>query len=404
MSMNIYNSSFLTDDFAFVLRTKMRYGVGSANLLSQYLRELSLDRVGFVVDGNLLDRSQAVRRVVDEIKKVCRSVIVEEYRESFEPTYQYLDVVKCRFKNGDTPLIDGIVAIGGGSVLDTAKGIAILCTNHGAALEYRGFPEHLNQPLPVIAIPSTAGTGSEVVYNASFIDLQSRVKMGINSSLNYPVLAILDPLMASGAPGPVVVSSGVDAFVHAFESYFSKKENYLNRLFARESLRLSYTTLPLLKKDTNNLELCGRMQLAAYLAMIALSNSSSGPAASLSYLLGTHFNVPHGVAGGALIAKVARLNHELGYYGYAELADVFGGGEYQNKDTKTKSDNVVVCVERFVSDLGIPSDLSSFGVRREHIPQFLEFCRNSLKSARELNPVALPDDVMGKFIERLITH
>lgn len=389
-------------DFEFTARTKMIYGVGTAKRLPRYLEDMSFSRIGFVVDGNLFSGMEYVREIVEECKKKFKVVILEEYRQKFEPTYQYLDSVKMKFKKGASPLVDCMVGIGGGSVMDSAKGIAILSTNHGAAIQYRGFPTDLERPLPMIAMPSTAGTGSEVAFNASFIDSDTQTKMGINTTLGYPVLAILDPVLVSKAPWPVAMSSGVDAFVHAFESFVSRKASPLNRIFARESVNLSYSSLPLLKERGDDLELWGKMQLAAYLAMIALSNSSSGPAASLSYLLGTHFNVPHGVAGGAFIAKVARLNHKLGYHGYSALFDTFGGKDGGQISELEKSEYVVSAVEQFLDKVGIPSRLSSFGVTAGDFPLFADFAAKSLKGALDLNPAEISRDDLMSFLKQIV--
>lgn len=392
----------LNGEFLFTVSTKMRFGIGSAKGLIDDLDGLSFRRIGFVVDANLLSHVSYVAEILGRCRERFEDVITEEYREKFEPTYQYLDSVKSKFKSGNWPSVDCMVAIGGGSVIDTAKGIAILCTNHGRAIDYRGFPKNLNRPLPVIAIPSTAGTGSEVAFNASFIDSDTKTKMGINSTLSYPVLAILDPLVVRNAPWPVAMSSGVDAFVHAFESFVSNKSNPLSRIIAKESLSLSFNTLPLLKRKGDDLELWGKMQLAAYLAMISLSNSSSGPAASLSYLLGTHFNVPHGLAGGAFIAKVARLNHNLGYHGYSALFDVFGGKDDGRVSNPEKSDYVVSAVEQFLHKVGIPSRLSSFGVTSGDISLFSDFAAKSLKGALELNPVEIGQDALMSFFKQIL--
>lgn len=385
----------------FVLRTNLRFGVGAAKQLPHHLDELSYRRIAIVVDMKLFNNVPVVSEIIEDCKKSFDSVIVEFYAEEFEPSYNYLDRVKLRFKQGTEPLVDCIVGIGGGSVLDVAKGIATLATNHGHALEYRGFPKNLNPSLPMIAIPSTAGTGSEVSFNASFIDSDRKVKMGINTASNYPVLAILDPLIVCRAPKAVVISSGVDALVHALESYVSKKTNTVVRLFAKEALRFILPALPLLVEHMDDVELWAKMQIGAYLAMIALANSSSGPAAGLSYLLGTHYGVPHGIAGGVFIGRIARVNHEQGYYGYADLYDLISNDNLTRGDEEQKSHKVVAYIEKLLKNLGVPDTLTAFGIGKKDLPLFYDFAVTTLKGSFDLNPVFIPEDRRKQFLNSM---
>ena len=115
------------------------------------------------------------------------------FNEIHEPTYQHLNEVVTKLKEKNSKF-DCLIAIGGGSAIDHTKGIATLRKNPGSSLKYKGFPKNLNPPIPVVAIPSTTGTGAELAYNAVFIDTKSMIKLGINTKNNYPILSILDPI------------------------------------------------------------------------------------------------------------------------------------------------------------------------------------------------------------------
>ena len=389
-------------NFEFILKTKMRYGVGLTKKLPEILKGFSFGKLGIVVDGRLLDNSKWLQAVFEECKREFPVFIIHEYREKFEPSYQFLERTRSLFARDKSPLVDCIVGIGGGSVIDSAKGFATLATNHGPAKSYRGFPTNLDPPLPVIAIPSTAGTGSELAFNAVFIDLDENKKLGINSTANYPFLSILDPELIRNAPKSVIVSSGLDALVHTLESFVSKKSNLLSRFYSKEAFRLIINNLPALAKDPGNLEFAAKMQFGAYLAMAALSNTSAGPTGGLSYLLGTEYNVPHGIAGAVFIGRVTRFNHDKGYYDYEELCDSLGEPAGPREGRKARSEFVVKSIERLLVELGIPSDLSGFGVTAKDFDKFYTFSSVNLKGAFEFNPVAFSPSDLNAFLSSLM--
>lgn len=144
-----------------------------------------------------------------------------------------------------------------------------MVVNPGKAINYRGFPTDINIPLPVIAIPTTAGTASEVTFNAVFINLEEKKKLGINTTHNFPALAILDPRVLLGCPKGVTLSSGMDALTHALESYVACQSNYLTRIFAREAFKLIFINLPKVLKDSQDIVAWADMQMGAYLAGIS---------------------------------------------------------------------------------------------------------------------------------------
>ncbi len=389
-------------NFEFNLKNKVCFGQGLTRRLPEIIHEFGFNHVGFVIDGNLYDNQRILKKVVDDCKNLFSTVIVHKYREKFEPTYQFLDKVKMKFKANNRPLVNCIVAIGGGSTIDSAKGIAVLATNHEQALHYKGFPTGLNKPLPVIAVPSTAGTGTELAYNASFIDTELKVKMGINDINNYPILAILDPLIVSSAPKSVAISSGCDALVHALESFVSVRSNEITRLFSKQAFSLIINTLPKLIKDMGNLEKWAKMQWGAYLAMVGLSNSTSGPAGALSYHLGTNFNVSHGIAGAVFIGKITRINHELGYYGYSDLYPQLDPYDPSISEKNIRSSMVINTIETFLRKLDIPDAINGFGVTKKDFSSFYDYATKTAKVAFDFNPVKIDKDKIRGLLSKMI--
>lgn len=392
----------LNNKFEFSIKINIRFGAGLTKDLPRIINEFPFKRIGFIIDGNLYNYIPWLQNVIRNCKKNFENVIVHLYCEDFEPTYQFLDEVKLKFKKGKDPLVDCIVGIGGGSTIDTAKGVATLVTNHKNAIEYRGFPTNLNPSLPIIAIPSTAGTGTEVTYNAVFIDQDTNKKLGINTKNNYPILSIIDPEIVATAPKSVAISSGIDALVHTLESFVSKKSTYLTRIFAKEAFKLIVNTLPRLVENLNDLELWLKMQLGASLAMISLSNSSSGPAGGFSYLLGSNYKVPHGIAGGVFIGKISRINHELGYYDYAQLYNLLDNVNPNITKKKERSNIVVSTVESLLKKLDIPDTLTPYGISSRDFNIFYDFATNTLRESFALNPVEISNEKKKKLLTNMI--
>jgi alcohol dehydrogenase class IV len=389
--------------FEFETKARIKFGRGLTRQLNQVIRQdFPYRRLGIIVDGGVYDHCAWIPDALKACQQDFERTIVQVYREKFEPTYDFLDKLKMEFMAADNPLVDCLVGIGGGSVLDTAKGIATLVTNKGNAIQFRGFPTGLNASLPVIAVPTTAGTGSEITFNAVFIEKNEKRKLGINTKNNFPVLAILDPELIAAAPLSVTVSSGIDALVHTLESFVSKKANYLSRIYSREAFRLIINSLPRLLDNNADLELCARMQLGSSLAIIALSNTSSGPAGGLSYYLGSNFDVPHGLAGGVFLGRITTLNYQLGFRGYAELYELIDGVD---KDVTTAEDRCRIVVESingFLTRAKVPTSLRTFGVTPKDFDGFYQFATVSLKAAFDFNPVEIGNDHIEKLLREMI--
>ncbi len=391
-------------DFALTLRTSLRIGAGTLKNLPEILdNTVKAKRPCFLVDGTVLDSSAPVRDAAGAFRSRYPDALVLEYREPFEPTYQYLDRVSHHVRGPKGAAVDAVVGIGGGSVLDTAKALATLATNPGDAINYRGFPTDITAPLPNVAVPTTAGTGSEVAYNAVFTDERELKKLGINSLLNYPVVSILDPQCIVGAPRSVIVSSGLDALVHTLEGFTSRKANSVSRVFSREAFRRIIRHLVPLANDTHSLSDAQEMQVGAAFAMLGMANSSSGIAGAMSYHIGTHFKVAHGVAGGVFIPQVMRLVHEHGWHGLADLADLLPEGTGREQAVAARSARVVAAIESLVARVGMPATLEPLGIGPDALEGCVSFANTTMRGARELTPAALSDDVIAGWLGKMTT-
>ena len=308
-----------------IIKTRNIIGKGELANIPKLLYEYNYQKFGFIIDP-VFKGDLYVNELLSKIENEGLLQVVYYYDLPFEPDYDSLDRVKFKFKNSinNEALVDIIVAIGGGSVIDFAKGISTLVNNHEPALFYKGFPKDIKPSVPVVAVPTTAGTASEVTYNAVFTDTKIGRKLGINTFNNFPVLAILDSNMTRNCPSNVALSSGLDALVHAFESFACKKSNYYTRIFAKESISyLLGNILPAILEPQND-KARENMLFGAYLAGISLYNAGSGPAGAISYPLGVLCKVPHGLAGGFVLPYLIEHNVNAGYMEYSEIARYIG--------------------------------------------------------------------------------
>lgn len=386
--------------FEFNIKTKTRFGVGEALRLGEYLKELRFKRVGILIDKGVKE-TEYLKKILENIKEDnFDKVQIWEYDLGSEPDYDSLDKVKLEFLDDNSqPLVDCFVGIGGGSVIDFAKGLATLVVNPGGSRSYRGFPENINPSLPTIALPSTAGTGSEVTFNAVFVDKQAKKKLGINTHHNFPVLAILDPNLILSCPEAVTVSSGIDILVHVIEGYGSQKADPLTKIFARGGFELAFNNLAKVLDNPQNIGIRANLQLAAYLGGLTLLGSGGGPTGALSYLLGANFNVAHGIAGGVFLPHIVQHNVERGY-DYSELYNLLEGVDKsvgQDEKNKIFAEKIFELSQK----LGIPQNLKEFGVDEKNIDILLGEVK-SLEKAFEQNPVPFSVEEGKQLLNKLI--
>jgi len=380
----------------FKINTNIISGKGELRNLKKYVKKSAIKYPAILCDANLYNNSKYVRDIIK--RNIISSNYLFLFDYKFEPSYQYLDslIKKVRTKK-IYKKIDSWIAIGGGSTIDTAKGLAILCRNKKPSIAYKGFPKKLNTPLPIIAIPSTTGTGSEVVYNASFIDEKNKVKMGINYVFNYPIIAILDPLVVSTAPKNIFAMSSCDTLVHILESFVSIKNTPQSRVFSKHAYSLIIKNFPIIMKGRGKIDNWLNMQWASVFAMFALSNTSSGPAGALSYHLGTNYGINHGFAGGMIIGKITRYNHKSNYFEYSDLLSS-NTKNYSMMSLKQKSLTVVRQVEDFLRIAKVPS-LKSFGINHKRTDEFINFSKRT-KTAFNFNPVKVNINSLIKYFLR----
>ena len=303
--------------FDYQQRTRIVFGVGTVDRLSELATELGAKRILLVTDPGIVSAGHA-SRVIALLERSGFKVACFDQVEENPSTKCVERCVEVARLLG----IDTIVGLGGGSSMDTAKGCNFILTNGGQMKDYWGIGKASAPMLPLIAIPTTGGTGSECQSFALITDEVTHQKMACGDPKAAARIAILDPALTLSQPQQVTACSGIDAIAHAVETAVTKRRSPLSLLFSREAFRLTMAGLPRVLECPTNIEARGSMLLGAAFGGIAIENSMLGAAHSAANPLTAHFGTPHGKAVGLMLPHVVRFN--AGEPGvartYAELA------------------------------------------------------------------------------------
>ncbi len=372
----------MTEKFLFQLDNRLLFGAGCSRELGTFLRERDFARVLLIVDEGV-ERASAYYREIQALLADVAQLSVVALRGSEEPDYDYLDEMAARVRQLPRPEL--LIAIGGGSCLDTGKALAVLLTNPGKGIDYRGFDKVQVPGIPTLLIPTTAGTGSEVTINAVFTDKREMRKLGINGRHLSATWALLDAEWTLSCPPAAAISAGMDALVHTLESFMCRQHNQLTRVFSREAFALLYRNLPCLLDDPDNLARRQALLLGSYLAAAALFNSGSGIAGAFSYPLGVNYRIPHGICGAVFIAAVVEYNVARGYSDYAELLDVIEPGS--TLAAAGKAQRFALLLRQLCDRMQVPKNLARWQVGLKDAAR-IEALLVPLQAAFDQNPVA----------------
>lgn len=275
-----------------------------------------------------------------------------------------------------------VIGLGGGSSVDSAKGIGVLLANPGSIFEYRGPNKIPNAPAPIIAIPTTAGTGSEVTPWIVATDIENSRKYAVNNSLVIPQLAILDPKATVSLPPHLTAGTGMDALTHAIEAYTNTCNNPISEQLALEAIRLVGRNLR--RAFANGFDRTARtgMLHASLLAGMAFSNAKTGIVHDLSMLCGGRFHSPHGATNAAILPHVMEFSYIANPLKYREIAICLGEKVDRCTDLEA-AQMAAVAVKRLVGDLNMVG-LRSLGAKDDALPEIAENIK--LPSHRDTSP------------------
>jgi len=347
-------------DFDFRPLTRVMFGAGTIRQLGQIAAELGGKRVLLVSDAHLVAVGH-VERAIQSLRGAALDPLLFDHAEE-NPTTRTVN--ECAEFARDSK-IDLIVGLGGGSSMDCAKGCNFILTNGGRMQDYWGTGKATKPMLPMIAVPTTAGTGSEAQSFALIADEQTHLKMACGDKKAAARVAILDPELTVTMPASVSSATGIDAISHAVETYVTTRRNPLSQVFSREAWRLLEANFETVLRDPNNIEARGAMLLGANFAGTAIENSMLGATHACANPLTAHLGLAHGVAIGLMLPHVVRFNGPVVEHAYAEL---IGSASLDVADFEDAAGCLAARIHELVVESGQPQRLSACGLDRELIP------------------------------------
>jgi alcohol dehydrogenase class IV len=306
-----------------------------------------------------------------------------------DPTYDQVDAGHALLQREGC---DAVLAVGGGSPMDAAKVIAAMATNGGDARKLAGMFKVRRPPLPLHAIPTTAGTGSEVTYAAVVSDPKTHVKSFVLDPKVLPGMAALDPSLMTGLPPAVTAATGMDALTHAVESFLAKTSKPQTEAWATMAVKMIFENLPKACADGSDLAARKAMALASYYAGLAFTRTSVGYVHAIAHTFGAWYGTPHGRANAIVLPHVLEFSKSEARDRLARLAEVIGVGE---GDADGKADAFVAAVRDLMARIDIPSTLAD--LREEDVGPI---ARQALSEAEFNYPV--PRYMTRPEAERLI--
>jgi len=345
--------------FDFQTATRLVFGPGRLAELGELAAGLGARRAMVVSDPGIVKSGHVERGLAALAQAGLTTMVFDGVVEN--PTTDNVEQGVAAARDFQPDLLIGL---GGGSSMDCAKGINFVYTNGGQMRDYWGVGKAREPMLPMIAVPTTAGTGSEAQSFALISDAQTHVKMACGDKKAACRIALLDPQLTVTQPPQVTALTGIDAITHALETYVTRPRNPVSLIFSREAWRLLEANFARVLDDPQNLEARGAMQLGAYFAGLAIENSMLGAAHALANPLTQHYNVVHGQAVALMMPHVIRFNgQEVGRL-YAELLPSPNGAEHA---PDAASSALADRVSQLVAKAGLALRLRDVGVASDRL-------------------------------------
>jgi alcohol dehydrogenase class IV len=349
---------------AFKIANKLITGAAAIEQLSAELTRLNVQNPLIVTDA-ILVQSGTVDLALAQLGG-RRYGVFDQVKP--EPEISIVEDCTRAYREGGH---DGLIGVGGGSAIDIAKGVAAFAGHEGSLGELFGVDQVERKGPPLIAIPTTAGTGSEVTNVAIFSDKQAQLKKGIVSDYLLPDVALVSPLMTLTCPRSVTAASGVDALVHAIEAYLSVNASPITDAIALGAIKLIVKALPKAYANPSSLQAREDMATASLMAGMAFGNAGVGAVHALAYPLGGRFNIAHGVSNALLLPYVMEWNKLACVERMRDIAEAMGVRVAHLSD-KDAADLAVKAMADLCAAVEIPTGLRSFNVPEDAIPAMAE--------------------------------
>lgn len=394
------NTTFMQYDF--LTPGKVISGWGRRQELPDLVRGLG-QRAFFICRGSEAEQGGPLAELPVNLQSVGLSVQVLR-RKSGEPTVSDVDQLVAELRQHNAKVGDLLIAVGGGSIIDIAKAAGAMVTNAALGVSVSEFlegPEQirkLTQPaLPLVAVPTTAGTGAEATKNASITSTRPKFKRSLRSDSMIPRAVLIDPELSVSVPPHITAWTGMDAITQCIESYVTKRAQPIPQALARLGLHAVVSALPAAVRDGQNRAARETLSQTAFLSGMALANSGLGLAHGVAAGLGARHDIPHGLACAVMLPTAMRFNVSTRPADFAILGRAITGENRQSDAADAEAG--IVAIEQLSAELGIPRKLSELGIHAEDLPDLARASRgNSLNgNPREISESELID-LLGSLL------
>ena len=345
----------------FHLPTRIVFGSGTVGQLKRIIREeLRAEKLFLVTDKGIRECG-----IADKVTSQFRDIPVFDEVEQ-NPKHKTMDRAGDLVRELKPDLVIGL---GGGSSIDAAKAVALLATNPGNIEDYEGRGKYTSPPLPVLAIPTTCGTASEVTWVTVITHTERKFKMSIKGPLLFPVVALVDPDLLITLPPPLIASTGLDALTHAIEAYTVKPATFITDIFSRASLKYIFQSLEDAYDDIKgNSKSREWIMLGSMLAGMAFGNSDVGAVHCISEAVGSLYDTPHGVANAVFLPYVMEFNLPVSARRYTEIARLAGIHEVDDYEA---AQMLIQKIKNLSRKIKIPS-VREIGLEEAHFPEIAQ--------------------------------
>lgn len=351
-----------------ILNEMSYYGAGSRSVLADEIKKRGMKKIFIVTDKDLVKFGvvEKVTSVLDTAK--IDYTIFSNVKQN--PTVAQVKEGVIAFK---ASAADAIVAIGGGSPIDTAKGIGIISNNPEFAdvVSLEGVANTKNKSIPIIALPTTAGTAAEVTINYVITDEENVKKMVCVDPNVIPVLSIVDAELMLSLPPSLTAATGMDALTHAIEGYITKGAWEMSDMFELKAIEMIAKHLPVVVKNPSDVVARDGMAVAQYIAGMGFSNVGLGLVHGMAHPLGAYYDIPHGVANALLLPIVMEYNTESSIAKYADIARAMGI-KVDNLSLAEAAKAAVAAVKNLAIEVGIPEKLQLLNVKEEDLERLAQ--------------------------------
>ena len=375
---------------------KIIFGPGGLSQVGTEAKRLG-NKVLVVLGRSAMRKSGALDRLTRLLKENNLEYIIYENIPS-DPTVETVDTGASLARKGSCNLV---IALGGGSVLDTGKAISGMVANEGSVADYQEIEgkgrKFQHKPIPFIAIPTTSGTGSEATRNAVITNSKLGLKKSIRDPWLIPEVALVDPELTLSLTSHITAICGGDALTQCIESYLGKKSQEITDALALHAIGLIGKSLVKTVKDGKNLEARKDMAMAALLSGLCLSNSGLGAAHALSHPLGVYYKIPHGLSCAVMLPYVMEYNLPVVIKRLVKIAQSLGEDISLLSETKA-AQRAVEKIKEILSAIGIKENLSEWRIKKEGFPQLIKGAKGgSLNN----NPRDISDEDLVELLYKM---